>query len=121
MSSTKNPFALRRAVLAPLCLLCLSAAPSRAQLAPAAAPTDQAQPAAAAATTPANASALAASEIVRLSPFEVRAQTIGYFQSNAISGTRLNAPIEDLGQSITVMTKEQMQDFAMLDINDVFD
>jgi hypothetical protein len=38
-----------------------------------------------------------------------------------MSGTRMNSKIEDLGQSITVMTKEQMVDFAMLDINDVFD
>ncbi|MFO1448855.1 MAG: TonB-dependent receptor [Opitutaceae bacterium] len=59
--------------------------------------------------------------LVELSPFEVVADTTGYFQSNSMSGTRLNSKIEDLGQSITVMTKEQMSDFAMLDINDVFD
>lgn len=56
-----------------------------------------------------------------MSPFEVTAQSNGYFQSNTMSGTRLNSKIEDLGQSISVMTKAQMQDFAMLDINDVFD
>lgn len=60
-------------------------------------------------------------EVVVLSPFEVVADTTGYFQSNTMSGTRLNSKIEDLGQSITVMTKEQMADFAMLDVNDVFD
>ena len=60
-------------------------------------------------------------EIVNLSPFEVTADTNGYFQSNTMSGTRLNSKIEDLGQSITVMTKEQMADFAMLDINDAFE
>jgi hypothetical protein len=37
-----------------------------------------------------------------------------------MSGTRLNAKIEDLAASITVVTKEQMADFAMLDINDIF-
>jgi hypothetical protein len=63
----------------------------------------------------------AKSEVVSLSPFEVVAESNGYFQSNTMSGTRLNSKIEDLGQSITVMTKEQMSDFAMLDINDVFD
>ncbi|MEN9634506.1 MAG: hypothetical protein RL077_2910, partial [Verrucomicrobiota bacterium] len=64
----------------------------------------------------------ASDEIVALSPFEVVADNNrGYFQSNTMSGTRLNSKIEDLGQSITVMTKEQMSDFAMLDINDVFD
>ncbi len=61
-------------------------------------------------------------EVVALSPFEVVSDNNrGYFQSNTMSGTRLNSKIEDLGQSITVMTKEQMADFAMLDINDVFD
>jgi hypothetical protein len=62
-----------------------------------------------------------ADEVVTLSPFEVVADTRGYFQANTMSGTRLNSKIEDLGQSITVMTKEQMTDFAMLDVNDVFD
>ncbi|MBD5782509.1 hypothetical protein IEN85_23625 [Pelagicoccus sp. NFK12] len=38
-----------------------------------------------------------------------------------MSGTRLNTKVEDLAQSITVMTTEQMNDFAMVDINDVFD
>src|SRR5436305_9082425 len=64
----------------------------------------------------------AGGEVVAHSPFEVTSDNNrGYFQSNTLSGTRLNSKIEDLGQSITVMTKEQMQDFAMLDINDVFD
>ncbi|HWA25873.1 MAG TPA: TonB-dependent receptor [Lacunisphaera sp.] len=60
-------------------------------------------------------------EILELSPFQVVAENNGYYQGNTMSGTRLNSKIEDLGQSITVMTKEQMTDFAMLDINDVFD
>ena len=60
-------------------------------------------------------------EVVVLSPFEVVADTTGYFQANTMSGTRMNSKIEDLGQSITVMTKQQMADFAMLDVNDVFD
>ena len=60
-------------------------------------------------------------EVLTLSPFEVKGEATGYFQQNAMSGTRLNSKIEDLGQSITVMTKEQMNDFGMLDINDVFD
>ena len=60
-------------------------------------------------------------EVIALSPFEVVSDNKGYFAANSVSGTRLNSKIEDLGQSITVMTKEQMTDFAMLDINDVFD
>src|SRR5437870_5320403 len=47
-------------------------------------------------------------DVIALSPFEVTSEANGYFQSNTISGTRLNSKIEDLGQSITVMTKEQM-------------
>ncbi len=57
---------------------------------------------------------------VVLSPFEVVGDTRGYFSANAMSGTRLNAKLEDLASSISVVTKEQMADFAMLDINDIF-
>ncbi len=70
---------------------------------------------------PAATPAPAPGETVVLSPFEVTAESSGYFSSNSMSGTRMNAKIEDLGQSITVMTKEQMADFAMIDINDMFD
>ena len=59
-------------------------------------------------------------EVVTLSPFEVTASNRGYYGSNTMSGTRLNSKLEDLGASITVVTKEQMQDFALLDINDIF-
>ncbi len=59
-------------------------------------------------------------EIVSLSPFEVVSDARGYFSSNTMSGTRFNTKLQDLGASITVMTKEQMEDFAMVDINDVF-
>lgn len=61
------------------------------------------------------------SSIVRLSPFEVdAANQRGYYAANTMSGTRLNSRIEDLASSITVVTKEQMADFAMLDLNDIF-
>ena len=62
----------------------------------------------------------ATEEVVTLSPFEVVSDTKGYFSANSMSGTRFNSKIEDLASSITVITKEQMDDFAMLDINDVF-
>src|SRR5687767_8556894 len=57
---------------------------------------------------------------LQLSPFEVVEDTKGYFGANTMSGTRFNSKLEDLGAAITVVTKEQMSDFAMLDINDVF-
>jgi len=69
---------------------------------------------------PATAAKSADEDVVALSPFEVVADTKGYFAANSMSGTRFNTRLEDLGSSITVVTKEQMQDFAMLDINDVF-
>ena len=58
-------------------------------------------------------------EVVALSPFEVVSDTKGYYASNTMSGTRFNSKLEDLASSISVMTKEQMSDFGMLDINDV--
>jgi hypothetical protein len=60
------------------------------------------------------------SEIVALSPFEVVSDNRGYYGANTMSGTRFNTKLEDIPASLTVVTKEQMQDFAMLDINDVF-
>ncbi|MDO8545585.1 MAG: TonB-dependent receptor plug domain-containing protein [Opitutaceae bacterium] len=59
-------------------------------------------------------------ETIVLSPFEVVSQDRGYYASSTMSGTRLNSKVEDLASAITVVTKEQMSDFAMLDINDVF-
>ncbi len=59
-------------------------------------------------------------KVVELSPFEVVSQTKGYYSSNTMSGTRFNSKLDDLASSITIVTKEQMSDFAMLDINDIF-
>ena len=59
-------------------------------------------------------------EMVVLSPFEVTSDNKGYFSPNTMSGTRFNTKLEDLAASMTVVTKEQMSDFAMLDINDIF-
>jgi outer membrane receptor protein involved in Fe transport len=72
------------------------------------------------AAVPSRAGAEAADRPVELSPFEVVENTKGYFAANTMSGTRLNSNLEDLGAAISVITKEQMSDFAMLDINDVF-
>ena len=63
----------------------------------------------------------ASGDAIQLSPFEVTtANNKGYFAANSMSGTRFNTKVEDLASSLSVVTKEQMQDFAMLDINDVF-
>ncbi|MBC7366674.1 MAG: TonB-dependent receptor plug domain-containing protein, partial [Undibacterium sp.] len=59
-------------------------------------------------------------EPIVLSPFSVVSDDRGYQAMNTLSGTRLNSKLEDLGASITVVTKQQMLDTAVLDINDVF-
>ncbi len=69
---------------------------------------------------PAQLDPAAPDEPVQLSPFEVVSQDRGYYASSTMSGTRLNSKVEDLASAISVVTKEQMSDFAMLDINDIF-
>lgn len=59
-------------------------------------------------------------QVVQLSPFEVSAESNGYYASNTTSSTRLNTSLDDLATATTIVTKEMMQDFAMLDINDIF-
>ncbi len=79
---------------------------------------DQARAAKAASTSPTETKA---EDVVKLSPFEVSgAGDQGYYAANTMSGTRLNSKLEDLGASISVVTKQQMEDFALLDINDIF-
>src|SRR5438874_931460 len=51
-------------------------------------------------------------EVVSLSPFEVVSEDRGYYGANTMSGTRVNSKLEDLASSITVVTKQQMDDFA---------
>jgi outer membrane receptor protein involved in Fe transport len=55
-----------------------------------------------------------------MSPFEVVSEARGYHGANTTSGTRINSKLEDLASSISIVTKEQMSDFALLDINDIF-
>ncbi|MFT3831077.1 MAG: TonB-dependent receptor [Opitutaceae bacterium] len=103
----------------------LSALPMFAQQAPAPAP--ETKPATTAPAVPATRELAAAEtgeanaeDVVVLSPFEVVEDTRGYFAANSMSGTRFNTKLEDLGSSISVVTKGLMSDFAMLDVNDVF-
>jgi outer membrane receptor protein involved in Fe transport len=80
------------------------------QQAPAAAPTGSAP-----------ARPIPVEEVVQLSPFQVAAETDrGYQALNTLSGTRLNSKLEDLGASITVITKQQLLDTAAVDLNDIF-
>jgi hypothetical protein len=64
---------------------------------------------------------VATDEVVQLSPFEVTtSDDRGYQALATMSGTRLNTKLEDLAASISVVTKQQLQDTASTDINDVF-
>ncbi len=114
---------LRWLLLAPLFLV-LSALFAKAQTAPA--PSAAAVPASDEKAQPVPVETAAAKaadadkEVIQLSPFEVVADTRGYYSANTMSGTRFNTKLDDLASSITIMTKGQMADFAMLDMNDVF-
>jgi len=140
----RTPSQLRLLVAAPVCAALFLLGGARAQVAPARAVDaatlarydankngvlDPGEQAALDADQQRNATAApagsdapkAGGEIIALSPFEVVAENNkGYYGANTMSGTRFNSKLEDLASSITVMTKEQMSDFAMLDINDVF-
>ena len=60
-------------------------------------------------------------EIYELSPFEIDASNdIGYYAENTLAGSRLRTNLADLAASISVITMEQMEDTASVDINDVF-
>ena len=59
-------------------------------------------------------------DAVVLSPFRVVSDDKGYQAANPMSGTRLNTKLEDVFASVTVVTKQQMIDTAVLDMNDVF-
>ena len=108
-----------------LILACSSAwiSPGSAQVAPpvqATAPTAD-EPKAASAGIDAKGPETTADQTVQLSPFEVNGSNDrGYLATNTLSGTRLNSKLSDLGESITVVTKQQMLDTAVLDINDIF-
>lgn len=62
----------------------------------------------------------ASADTIELSPFQVKAGNDGYYASNTTASTRLNSSLNDLASSTTIVTKEMMNDLAMLDINDVF-
>ena len=60
-------------------------------------------------------------ETVKMSPFIINTtKDAGYFAENTLAGSRLNTNISDLAASITVVNKQQMEDTASIDINDVF-
>ncbi len=85
-----------------------------AQTAPADASTTPAKPnAATAAPTPSKAS-----ETIVLTPFQVSTdKDVGYAAGNTLSGGRVDTPLATTPGSISVMTKEFMDDFNITDMN----
>ena len=60
-------------------------------------------------------------EQVILSPFTVTtSKDTGYFAANTLAGSRMKTNLADLGAAISVVTKAQMEDFASVDLNDVY-
>lgn len=58
---------------------------------------------------------------VTLNPFEADAsKDKGYYAENTLAGSRLRTNVADLASSITVVTKQQMDDAGALNVNDVF-
>lgn len=56
-----------------------------------------------------------------MSPFTVTSEKDnGYYAENTLAGSRIKSNISDLAASITVVTKQEMDDTASVDINDVF-
>lgn len=60
-------------------------------------------------------------DVVKLSPFTVSTEKdSGYFAANTLAGSRMNTNLADLGSSVSVVTKQQFEDTASTDINDIF-
>jgi outer membrane receptor protein involved in Fe transport len=74
-----------------------------------------------AAALPVTSTSAAGDGVVALSPFTVSTdKDSGYFAENTLQGGRIKTNVADIAASITVVTKQQMDDTAALDINDVF-
>lgn len=60
-------------------------------------------------------------DIYVMSPFEVVSEKDeGYAAASAQSGSRLASKVEDISATMSVVTKQQLLDFALNDINDIF-
>lgn len=60
-------------------------------------------------------------DIIELSPFEVDASNDqGYYSERTLAGSRIDTPLADIAASISIVNREQLEDTAATDINDVF-
>lgn len=71
------------------------------------------------AADPAQGNPGAQNQVITLSPFTVdTSQDEGYKATNAVSGTRLNTPIQTLPESIEVITQDFMSDIGALNLRE---
>ena len=60
--------------------------------------------------------------VVELSPFEVNtSKDVGYLAENTLAGSRLNARLRDTAGSVSVFTKEFLDDLAITDLASLLD
>lgn len=72
------------------------------------------------APTPPPATDPAPPEAVALSPFVVNSsRDTGYQATSTLAGTRLNTPVKDLGASISIYTKDLMEDLGVTNANEL--
>lgn len=61
-----------------------------------------------------------AEERVDLSPFVVReSASTGYLATDSLAGTRLRTPLKDIGASISVITRDMIDDLAVANVEDL--
>ncbi|MBI5692225.1 MAG: TonB-dependent receptor plug domain-containing protein [Verrucomicrobia bacterium] len=61
-------------------------------------------------------------EVVELSPFTVNtSRDLGYVAENTLAGSRLNARLRDTASSVSVFTKEFLEDIAITDIRELME
>ena len=60
--------------------------------------------------------------LFELSPFHIQASSndVGYYAENTLAGSRLNAKVSDMAASITVVSRQQLEDTVSVDLNEVF-
>ncbi len=62
----------------------------------------------------------ASEEVIELSPFTVNtSRDTGYFAENTLAGSRLNTSLRDTAGSVSVFTKEFLDDLAITDLRDL--
>lgn len=54
-------------------------------------------------------------EVIVLSPFEVTAETQGYYAGTTLAGNRLSTDVRDIGNAVTVITSQFLKDIGATD------